>query len=68
MALDLPLSCALKSFLGSGRLEPSTKLMRTRPFRGMRMQTMPSCSNTAAHRGLLGFLHLTVSTISGSPA
>src|SRR5882762_1636 len=32
MALDLPLSCALKSLLGSGRNAPSTKLMRTRPF------------------------------------
>src|SRR5205809_2874627 len=66
IARDLPKSCALKSFFGSGRLEPAENASLTRSLRMIPTHTIPSCDQTAEPSGLLGRFHFTSSAISGS--
>ncbi len=66
IARDLPKSCALKSFFGSGRLEPAENAILTLSLRMIPTHTCPSCDQTAEPSGLLGRFHFTSSAISGS--
>src|SRR5437867_3056615 len=66
IARDLPKSCALKSFFGSGRLEPAENASLTRSLRMIPTHICPSCDQTAEPSGLLGRFHFTSSAISGS--
>src|SRR5438093_7886731 len=60
------MSCALKSFFGSGRLEPAENEGLTRSLRIIPPHTIPSCDQTAEPSGLPGRFHFTSSAISGS--